>query len=208
MAALPFHFIGSGILHFNAFGMRDKLERCVKTIDSQMTEVPPNFFQYLVAAEDHRSEHHCGIDPIGIFRAAYVRLTKGHIQGASTIEQQFVRVVTGDYSRSMARKFKEQILAIALAKRRRKIDIGSAYLAIAYYGYNCEGARGIQQIIGGKNLSVASENQIASVVARLKYPKPLLDSSEWDCKHFSRVNYIFYRLDKHQIRNSVKTLGH
>ena len=187
--------LGKILVFLNILDMRNKLEKCTRVVDVESGTIPDSYFPYLVAAEDHRSEHHYGIDPIGILRAFYVWFTRKQLQGASTIEQQFVRVVTGDYSYSLVRKFKEQILAIALTKKRRKVDIGRAYLAIAYYGYNCEGVEGIIKLVG-KDLSLSSENQIISLVARLKYPEPSGDLSDWKTKHYCRTNYIMYRYKK------------
>ena len=114
--------------------MKNKLNNCVSTVDFKRNEIPSRFIPYLVVAEDHRSSRHLGIDPVGMLRAFYVRLKKNEIQGASTIEQQFVRVVTNDYEYSLLRKFREQLLAIALTNQRMKSDIARAYLAVAYYG--------------------------------------------------------------------------
>lgn len=185
---------------FNIFNMKNKLNKCVQIVDSKYAEIPDLFVTYLIAAEDHRSQYHFGIDHIGIVRAFYIWLNKNEIQGASTIEQQFVRVVTGDYKKSLVRKFKEQLLAIALVNKRNKSNIAKAYLAIAYYGYKCEGTKGIINIIG-KELESASEAQVISVIARLKYPKPSKDLARWKYKHSARLNYIQYR--QHKIANKA-----
>lgn len=174
---------------FNIFSYKEKLERCVRVVDARSTEIPDLFTPYLIAAEDHRSLFHYGVDHIGIFRALFRRILNGKTQGASTIEQQFVRVVTGDYSYSLRRKFKEQVLAILLTKKRSKEKISKAYLAIAYYGHNCDGTKGIENILGS-NLQEVSEKQIISIVARLKYPKPLTNIVRWEGKIRRRAVYI------------------
>ena len=55
-------------------------------------------------------------------------------EGASTIEQQLVRVLTNDYERTLKRKLKEIYLASHLRKYADKETIAIAYLDIAYYG--------------------------------------------------------------------------
>jgi monofunctional glycosyltransferase len=189
LSIIPFIVIGKLVFSFNLFGMSHKLKKCLYTVDSRHTEIPDYFISYLVAAEDHRSTHHFGIDPVGMLRAFYVGFTINKVQGASTIEQQFVRVVTSDYSHSLLRKFREQLLAIALTSQRSKNDIAKAYLAIAYYGYNREGTDGIAKIIG-KKLQLISEDQVISIISRLKYPKPLHFSREWNDKSYWRGRYI------------------
>lgn len=107
LITIPIDFIGRLLLVFNFFQLKNKLEKCAEVVDQKSGEIPEFYTEYLVAAEDHRSRFHCGIDQVGILRAIYKRLFDAEIQGASTIEQQFVRVVTGDYSHSLQRKLKE-----------------------------------------------------------------------------------------------------
>ncbi|GAA4093036.1 hypothetical protein GCM10022414_15910 [Zhongshania borealis] len=182
----------------NFFQLKNKLEKYAEVVDQKSIEIPEFYTEYLVVAEDHRSRFHCGIDQVGILRAIYKRLFTVEIQGASTIEQQFVRVVTGDYSHSLQRKFREQLLAVFLAKKKTKIDIAKVYLAIAYYGYNCEGTTGIAKLVGS-DLRLASEDQVISIMARLKYPKPSANTAVWQEKITQRVSYIKKR---HQLAAS------
>lgn len=192
---IPTHFIGVVFLAFNLLGFREKLRKCIYIVDSNVRGIPDFYIDYLVYAEDHRSRYHQGIDHIGMLRAIYRKISRNNIQGASTIEQQFVRVVTGDYSHSITRKIKEQLLSVLLSKKRSKQDIAKAYLAIAYYGYNCQGLEGITKLVGS-NLECASEMQIISLVARLKYPEPKNDSLIWEEKIHNRVVYIQKRYEK------------
>lgn len=186
---IPTHFIGVVFIAFNLLDFREKLRKCIFAVDSNAYRIPDFYIGYLVSAEDHRSRYHQGIDHIGMLRAVYKKIFGNNIQGASTIEQQFVRVVTGDYSQSITRKLKEQLLSVLLSKKRSKQDIAKAYLAIAYYGYNCQGLEGVAKLIGS-NLELASEMQIFSLVARLKYPEPKNDSVKWEEKIRNRVIYI------------------
>src|SRR5262245_58755153 len=62
---------------------------------------PPVVVQrLLVSGEDHRHGRHPGFDCVAIGRAIWRRLTQGANEGASTIEQQIVRVTTNRYERS------------------------------------------------------------------------------------------------------------
>ena len=65
--------------------------------------------RFLVVAEDHRFYSHSGYDVIGICRAFYKNVFRGKREGASTIEQQLVRVLTEDYRYSFRRKINEII---------------------------------------------------------------------------------------------------
>jgi monofunctional glycosyltransferase len=182
VATMPLMLVAKLVFFLNIAGMKSKLNKCINTVDFKRSEIPSSFVPYLLAAEDHRSSRHLGVDPIGMLRAFYVRLKKNEIQGASTIEQQFVRVVTNDYEHSLLRKFREQLLAISLTNQRMKNDIARAYLAIAYYGYNIHGTNGINKLVRGE-LDHANEQEIISIVARLKYPYPADDLKDWEEKH-------------------------
>lgn len=178
---------------FNTFGFSEKLIKCLAVVDLKCDEIPKHFVPYLIAAEDHRSHYHYGVDPIAILRAVFIILRKKPVQGASTIEQQFIRVVTGSYEISLRRKIMEQMLAIALTRHRSKAKTATAYLAIAYYGNNFEGTKGLNKIICGK-IQYATETEICSAIARLKYPEPSVFSATWEKKHFDRVLYIKSRI--------------
>lgn len=205
---IPVIILGYMCLAVNIFEIRDKLNKCINLVDEKCSEITDFYVSYLVVAEDHRSDFHYGIDQFGMLRAIFKRFFSNQIQGASTIEQQFARVVTGDYSYSLQRKLKEQILAVMLVRKRKKIGIAKAYLAIAYYGHDCEGTEGIYNL-AGNNLRFLSEIQIISIMARLKYPEPSIDIDEWEIKLNYRVSYIkkrhqrFTKNIKQQVINST-----
>ena len=189
VATMPLLLIAKFVFLLNIAGMKSKLNKCISTVDLKSSEIPSSFVPYLIAAEDHRSSRHRGIDHIGMLRSFYVRLKNNETQGASTIEQQFVRVVTNDYERTLLRKFREQLLAISLTNRRMKDDIARAYLAIAYYGYNIHGTNGLNRLVRGE-LNHANEKEMISIIARLKYPYSNIDTKSWEEKHNLRARYI------------------
>lgn len=177
------------LLNFN--GLALDFRRCLEAVDATPT-LPPKYVTTLVAAEDHRSAFHPGVDVIGILRAIFVRARLGKIQGASTIEQQFVRVVLGRYEKTLYRKFREQMIAIGLAFQRPKAKIAMAYLCVAFYGSGQNGFLALKRICGSQ-LEAASQGDISKVIARLKYPEPLSASHEWCQKIDRRVEYIARR---------------
>src|SRR5690242_20336233 len=71
--------------------------------------------ELLVSGEDHRHGRHHGFDLIAIARAVWRRIARGKYEGASTIEQQLVRVITGRYERTLRRKVREIGLAMLLS---------------------------------------------------------------------------------------------
>ena len=170
------------------------LVTCLESIDDIADDsIPTVFLSALVAAEDKRNALHPGVDPIGIARAIYARLAYGKLQGASTIEQQFVRVVMNRYEVTIRRKIREQLLAIAISRRRRKELISYAYLGIAHYGYGLSGKSGLHAICGS-NLELCSLRTICEAISRLKYPEPRQQTMRWRGKISNRVGYMINRL--------------
>ena len=184
---------------FNFWGIRNDLLRCTSVVDLYSAyRIPIGLVEILIVAEDRRNYFHFGIDPIGILRSVCVYLRTAEIQGASTIEQQFVRVVTGRYEKNISRKVKEQLLAIALCHQRNKFQIASAYLCIAHYGYRLKGISGLH-VVCGQSLSNSSQCAMREAIARLKYPEPSTLSVAWIHRIKLRSVYIANRMSKHRL---------
>ena len=126
-----------------------------------------------------------------------VGIRQGQVQGASTIEQQFVRVVTARFERTTTRKVREQMLAILLSSCRSKMAISSAYLAVAFYGSQSEGLKGIRRDFGC-NLDNVDSEKVLSFVAQLKYPRPLEPSVAWRDRIDRRV-LVLKRRGQHSV---------
>jgi len=170
------------------------LNKCLILVDKHATSIPRVFVDALIISEDHRSELHPGIDVIAIIRALYVWVKLGQVQGASTIEQQYVRVVSNRFKRTAARKFREQILAVMLARRTKKYAVASAYLSIAFYGAGSSGISGLTDKFGD-DLSKVSFDQALRMVAQLKYPRPIHPSEEWHSKIEARLTMLINRAE-------------
>src|SRR5690606_20512217 len=120
--------------------VRDRIRREWRLLSRAPEASPPLIAQQLlVSAEDHRHRLHPGFDVIAIARAVWRRLSRGSCEGASTIEQQIVRVVTGRYERTYRRKLREIALAILVANSFPKAILPAIYLRIAYYGWRMNG---------------------------------------------------------------------
>lgn len=139
----------------------------------------------MILAEDHRSNYHYGVDQFAIARAIYLKLSKNVTQGASTIEQQFVRTLSGRYERTLRRKLREQVLSVMLCARFNKRDIAEAYLSCAYFGAGLQGEDGIRKL---RCLDIHMGDE--SVIACLKYPVPSSLNDKYLKKLLRRVIYI------------------
>ena len=106
-------------------------------------EVPAIVKEAVIAIEDKRFRENSGIDIRGIARAFFQDvLHKGTVQGASTIEQQFVKnALQAQTHRTLFEKLREAALAYQLAHKWSKEKILTEYLNTIYFG---NGAYGIE----------------------------------------------------------------
>ena len=187
--ASPLWFVSLLLERFGSDALRSDLAQCLELTSRLGSSLPATFVDAVVLAEDHRNSLHPGVDVLAMVRAGWVRLRSGQVQGASTIEQQYVRVVTNRNERTVRRKVREQVLALMLARRMAKRRIASAYLAVAFYGSGSVGLRGLRQSFG-RNLEMVSFSQALAMVAQLKYPRPRYPSKEWNSKLAARIEAL------------------
>jgi penicillin-binding protein 1C len=98
-------------------------------------DIPDFVKKGTVAIEDKNFYSHHGIDTGGILRAAFNTLTGKRLEGGSTITQQLVKnSLLSDTRRTLTRKIKEAVLAIATEFTYNKNQILELYLNYAPYG--------------------------------------------------------------------------
>ena len=155
---------------------------------------------FLIIGEDRRFYKHKGFDLIAIIRAIRNRILYSKKEGASTIEQQLVRVLTNQYKKTLKRKVKEIILATMLKEIMSKKEIALLYLKLAYFWTE---KQGIENTLSSFNLTLVdnlSDEICASIVARLKYPEPKSHSKTKEEQIRKRTKYIlkaYYKNGKH-----------
>jgi penicillin-binding protein 1A len=98
-------------------------------------QIPDSMKHAMIAVEDRRFYSHPGVDPIGLTRAVYVWATGDERLGAtSTITQQLARNLFLNFNRSVDRKLREAVLAMALEAKFSKEEILELYLNKVYFG--------------------------------------------------------------------------
>ena len=99
-------------------------------------DIPENMTNAMVAVEDRRFRSHFGVDPWGLARAVVLRLTGDteRLQATSTITQQLARNLFLNNNRSLDRKAREAVLAMALEWKFSKEQILELYLNKVYFG--------------------------------------------------------------------------
>lgn len=133
---------------------------------------PWNAQALLISGEDHRFFDHHGVDFVAVCRVIWRRAVSNRIEGASTIEMQLVRVLTGRFERSFRRKLTEIGLATLLSSALPKGDIPAMYLRVGYYGAGMANFTAACRRLNFRTDGLTMR-QAASLVARLKYPEPL-----------------------------------
>src|SRR3954452_10012577 len=120
-----------------------KLTGSQNRILDESGDISPNVKNAVIAIEDKRFYEHSGVDYRGIARAVVQDVVKSHAaQGASTIEQQFVKnVLEAQGTRTVFEKLREAALAYHLDRRWTKDKILTEYLNTIYFG---NGAYGIE----------------------------------------------------------------
>lgn len=157
-----------------------------------LPQVSPHIKRALVLAEDHRFWSHGGVDPRSVLRAVVRRVFSSRLEGASTIQQQLVRVVTARYEITLARKIREMIFALALGHIFTRQRLLALYLARGYYGHRMSG---IVAACAALRIDprTADAEDAAEVVARLRCPQPAVMSPSYQSRVESRVRYILRR---------------
>lgn len=126
----------------------------------------------LISGEDHRFYYHIGFDFIAIIRAVRNRIIYRKFEGASTIEQQLVRVLTNEFDKTFARKIQEILLATTVSSIVPKNAIPKIYLNVAYYGTGMNGLTQTYSKLGITDRETLPIEQAAEIVSRIKYPQP------------------------------------
>ncbi len=135
-------------------------------------QVPDIVADAVIAAEDRRFRDHFGIDPRGIARAALADLRARSIaEGGSTITQQLVKNTYVGPDRTLARKSREAVLAVALETRWSKDRILAAYLNTAYFGSGRYGIADAATGYFGVTVGKLTPAQAALLASLLRSPE-------------------------------------
>ena len=118
-----------------------------------LDQISPAMIYATIAIEDQNFYHHFGFDPEGIIRAAIANWQGKPIQGGSTITQQLVKNRLLSPERTIQRKIKELILAVAVERKFSKEEILEMYLNQVAYGGSTYGVEEAAQKYFGKHAS-------------------------------------------------------
>ncbi len=156
-----------------------------------LDEMPDSLKDAVVAAENRSFYTDQGIDPKGIVRAAFSNASGGSTQGASTITQQYVKILYLTSERSLQRKITEAILSLKIQREVSKQEILEGYLNTIYFGRGAYGAQAAAQAFFAKPASKLNLRQSAVLASVLNSPSNLDPANGKDSKEALRVRYEY-----------------
>jgi penicillin-binding protein 1A len=179
--------------------LRADIKKALRVVDRCNISISDDVILALVLAEDRRYNFHLGVDPWAFLRAVYRRISRGNIEGASTIEAQFFRTVSRRRELSLRRKIREMIGATVVSILRPKKRIAMAYMRCAYFGFRRPGIWHAATALGF-NLNALSLWEICELVARLK--RPVSIGMHEECLQLRRLRertiWLQQKFEKHQ----------
>jgi penicillin-binding protein 1A len=159
-----------------------------KWLDSN--QIPQVMKDAMVSVEDRRFFSHVGVDPIGLARAVYVWVTGDErLQATSTITQQLARNLFLNSNRSIDRKLREAILAMALEAKFSKQQILELYLNKVYFGGGAYGVDSASRKFFSHPADHLSTAEAAIIAGLVKAPSRFSPTADVDAA-VNRANVV------------------
>src|SRR5437899_978579 len=184
-----------------------KLLRVTLTTDQKfrvwtpLPNISPSLIDATLRFEDKYYRRHPGVNPVALLRSALNLRAGGTHSGASTITMQLARLRYHLCTRTLGGKFVQIIRALELERHYSKAEILEAYLNLAPYGRNIEGAGAASQIYFGKTAAhlTTPESIALSVIPQSPTRRALfadrdnrsLDSAQGNWYDRAKINQQF-----------------
>jgi len=134
-------------------------------------EIPSDFVNALLAAEDDQFFEHGGVDLLGLARAVSELIATGRKRsGGSTLTMQVARNYALTLEQTFLRKFNEILLALEVERVLTKEEIFELYVNRIFLGHRSYGFEAAAQTYYGKSLSELSLPQHAMLAGIPKAP--------------------------------------
>ena len=172
--------------------LRGAENRTLVSID----QVPLAVRGAFLAAEDLRFYEHHGFDLVRIFGAIVADLkSQSFSQGASTIDQQLVKLTHLSSEKTFARKAEELYLAIQLDSRYTKDEILEMYLNTVYFGNSAYGIAAASEYYFDKEVEELTAAEGAALAATIKGPSVYSLTANEEANR-KRRNYILTTMEE------------
>jgi len=134
-------------------------------------EIPRQFVNALIAAEDDRFFQHNGVDIKGLTRAAIQLVKTGRKKsGGSTITMQVAKNYYLSSEKTFSRKFTEILLALKIEQELSKEEILELYLNKIYLGKRAYGVEAAAQVYYGRSVAELELPQLAMLAGLPQAP--------------------------------------
>ncbi|MGH9280169.1 MAG: transglycosylase domain-containing protein [Acidimicrobiales bacterium] len=134
-------------------------------------DIPDVLKEATVAIEDQRFYSHSGVDDRAVLRAVWADLTGGgYVEGASTITQQYARLVYTGTEKTIRRKLEEAGVARKIEKSMSKDEILYRYLDRVYLGDGAYGVGAASQSYFRKPVKDLTLSEAALLAGLIRQP--------------------------------------
>lgn len=144
---------------------------------------------HVIALEDRRFFRHGGVDLLSVLREALKCIMGRKHGGASTIDMQLVRTLTGFREKTLYRKIYEIVLSVLVNYKFTKKQILACYLKHAFFGSKLIGVDAAASAVFNKPRYLLSAEESAFIAAMLLRPMPLNRNEKWREAAISRARY-------------------
>jgi membrane peptidoglycan carboxypeptidase len=154
-------------------------------------QMPQDMKDAVVAAENRTFWSDSGIDYKGIVRALFNNASGNATQGASTITQQYIKILYLTQERTYTRKLKEAILSLKLGKEVSKQEILEGYLNTIYFGRGAYGVQAAARAYFDKDAKDLTLQECATLAAIINNPSQYNPDAGKDAKKALRERYRY-----------------
>ncbi|MCP4879485.1 MAG: penicillin-binding protein 1A [Gammaproteobacteria bacterium] len=172
-----------------------------RRVPLRIDQVPQNYINALISAEDENFYHHYGVDPKALLRAA-VRMVQagGRIQGGgSTLTMQVARNYLLTLDQTFSRKFNEILLSLQIEQELDKDQILEMYFNKMFMGHRAYGIEAAAQVYYGRHmwdLTLAEQAMMAGLYKAPSRYNPISNPQrakirrDWILGRMLELNYI------------------
>lgn len=159
-------------------------------------EVPKDFIDATLAAEDPDFYNHDGISIKGTARALWRDISQGEkVEGGSTLSQQLIKNTLLTPRKSFIRKYQEAVLAVVLERQYDKNEILELYVNEVFYGQGARGAERAAQTYFHKSLTELTLGEKA-MLAGLPLGPSRFDPNFDPTSATERRNFVLHRMEE------------
>lgn len=160
----------------------------------KLDDISNNLINAFISIEDKRFFNHHGIDVVRMGGALFKNIkTKGIVEGASTITQQYVKNLYLTNEKTWKRKINEILIAMNLEKNYSKEQILEGYLNSIYFDHGIYGVEDASIFYFGKHANELTLVEAATIASIPKGPS-LYSPIKNPNNNWERRNLILYEL--------------